>query len=458
MLTRRQALLPFALAPLAPAAAKRSNIVVILVDDLRWDALGYAGHPFAKTPNIDRLASTGAPLNNAFVTTPLCSPSRASFLTRYYVHKHGVIDNTEHNELSHKLVTFPRLLHDTGYDTAYVDKWHMSNDDSPRPSFSRWVGSRLQGVYENPEFNIDGKPEPQQGYMTDLLNQQAVSFVRQSRGEKPFCLFRAHKAVHGPFTPAACHAAEYATDEIPRAISAQHRPVDKPALLRPLPAVATATRKAGAAKQKAGPAVPNDELVRNQLRCLRSTDDGVGQLLTALRQTGQESNTVVIFTSDKGYFWGEHGLGDKRWAYEDSLRIPLVISRPGSIDPGLHIGALVLNIDIAPTALALSGLKPPKTMLGRSLLPLFGRNESKWRTAFLAEYFHEPNFPRTPKWEAIRTPEWKYIHYPELPDMDELSHLRADQFEQRNLAPDPARAKVLQELRAELAAQPKATS
>ncbi len=458
MLTRRQALLPLAQAPLAAAAAKRPNIVFILVDDLRWDALGFAGHPFAKTPNIDRLAGSGARFSNAFVTTPLCSPSRASFLTGQYVHKHGVIDNTDHNELTHKLVTFPRLLHDAGYETAYVGKWHMGNDDSPRPGFNRWVSFRGQGVYDNPEFNINGKREPQQGYMTDLLNQQAVSFVRQPRGDKPFCLFLAHKAVHGPFTPAVRHAADYASDEIPRAISAQQRPVDKPALLRPLPAAAADTKKAGGAKKKAGPAVPNDELVRNQLRCLRSIDDGVGLLLTALRETGQESNTVVIFTSDNGYFWGEHGLGDKRWAYEESLRVPLVISRPGSIDPGLRVGAQVLNIDIAPTALALAGIKPPKSMHGRSLLPLFGKNEPKWRSAFLAEYFHESAFARTPKWEAIRTPEWKYIHYPDVPDMDELYHLRADRFEQRNVVADPAMAKVLKELRAELTAQMKATS
>ena len=177
-------------APVAVSAADataRPNIVFILMDDLRWDALGCTGHPFAKTPNIDRVGKEGAMFKNFFVSIPLCSPSRGSFLTGQYAHKHGVIDNTDHSALSHQLVTFPRLLHEAGYETAYVGKWHMGDDDSPRPGFDRWVSFKGQGVYEDPMINIDGKASKIEGYITDILSQKAVEFINAEH-KKPFVL------------------------------------------------------------------------------------------------------------------------------------------------------------------------------------------------------------------------------------------------------------------------------
>src|SRR5262249_15208952 len=199
MISRRNFLASSA-AALAGATAP-PNIVFILMDDLRWDELGCTGHPFAKTPNIDRIAKEGANFRNFFVTLPLCSPSRASFLTGQYAHTHGVIDNTDHSPLSHRLVTFPRLLHDAGYDTAYIGKWHMGVDDSPRPGFDRWVSFKGQGVYIDPTLNTDGHAAKTNGYITDILNVAALDFVRAAH-QKPFVLYLAHKAVHGPFTPA----------------------------------------------------------------------------------------------------------------------------------------------------------------------------------------------------------------------------------------------------------------
>src|SRR6058998_1499510 len=173
-------LVVFALATTARAAeaAARPNIIFILVDDLRWVALGCMGHPFVKTPNIDRIAKEGALFRNFFVSIPLCSPSRGSFLTGQYPHTHGVIDNADHSALSHKLITFPRLLHDAGYETAFIGKWHMGLDDSPRPGFDRWVGFKGQGVYNDPVLNIDGKVEKTPGYITDILNEQAIRFLK----------------------------------------------------------------------------------------------------------------------------------------------------------------------------------------------------------------------------------------------------------------------------------------
>ncbi len=409
--------------------ARRPNIVFVLVDDLRWDALGYAGHPFVKTPHIDRIAREGAIFENAFVTTPLCSPARGSFLTGQYVRTHGVRGNGDNAERSHKMVTFPRLLHDAGYATAYVGKWHMGTDDSPRPGFDRWVGFRGQGQYEDPPLNIDGKQVAGKGYITDLLSDYAVEFIRKQSAAKPFCVYLSHKAIHGPFTPAARHASLFSEVAIRRSANAQDNLAGKPMLTRELPQAAVMK----AAKKKGAVVGPGDELVRNQLRCLTSIDEGLGRVLQALEETKTLENTLIIFTSDNGYFWGEHGLGDKRAAYEESIRIPMAARHPALIKPGTRIGGMVLNIDIAPTFLAAAGLPVHQQMQGRSMLPLFSGNSKGWREHFLCEYFMEQNFARVASWEAVRTTRYKYIHYLDLKGMDELYDLQADSGEMKNL-------------------------
>ena len=173
-------------------ARPRPNIVFILIDDLRWDELGIAGHPYIKTPSIDRIGKEGALFRNAFMTTPLCSPSRASFLTGQYAHKHGIIDNVERSVASHRLTTFPLLLQQSGYETAFVGKWHMGNDDSPRAGFDRWVSFKGQGTYINPEFNEDGASTKRTGYITDLLTGYAVEFIKRQH-QKPFLIYLARK-------------------------------------------------------------------------------------------------------------------------------------------------------------------------------------------------------------------------------------------------------------------------
>src|SRR3954447_25141964 len=198
-------LLAASVATALPArAADRPNIVFVLVDDIRWDAFGCMGHPWVKTPNVDRLAREGALFKNFFDTIPLCSPARASFLTGRYCHANGVTDNTNHNELSHKLVTWPRLLHDAGYETAFLGKWHMGNDDTPRPGFDRWVSFKGQGVSNNPPRNIDGKLQKVDGYIPGLLTKYAVEFIKQPH-TKPFVVYLPHKSVHAPSPPADRH-------------------------------------------------------------------------------------------------------------------------------------------------------------------------------------------------------------------------------------------------------------
>ncbi len=424
--TRREVMAAIAAPFVANAAETRPNFLFILIDDLRYNAPGYAGHPFVKTPNIDRIAREGVIFENAFVTTPLCSPSRASFLTGRYVRSHKVLDNTDHNELSHQLITWPRLLHDSGYETCYAGKWHMGTDSTPRPGFDRWISFKGQGVYNDPLLNIDGTETKQNGYITDILTGHAVEFLRKPHS-KPFVMYLAHKAVHGPFTPAERHKNLFENETITRAPNAQDNWDGKPALLRDVN---------GHAPVK-GVGSP-DELIKNQLRCLTAIDEGVGKILETLEQTGQLDKTFIVFTSDNGYFWGEHHLGDKRWAYEESLRIPMVMRYPKLIKAGSKIGQLVMNVDMAPTMLALGGGKPPAELQGHSILPLFKGPVKNWRTSFLSEYFMEQSAPRVPSWQAVRDERWKYIHYTQLPGADELYDLKKDPYEMQNLVHDAA--------------------
>ena len=428
---------------LAQGATSRPNILFLAIDDQN-DWIGcMGGHPQVKTPNIDRLAREGMMFRNAFVTTPLCSPARASFLTGQYARTHRVKGNGDNAALSHGLSSWPRLLHDSGYETAYVGKWHMGTDDSPRPGFDRWVSFRGQGQFDDPPLNIDGERLTRQGYMTDLLSDYSVEFLKKSRGGKPFCLYLAHKAVHGPFTPAARHAKLYSEQTIRRAASAQDSLDGKPMLRRPL-------EQMGKKKGGGGGVGPSDEIILNQMRCLTSIDEGVGRILEALEQNKTLDRTLVLFTSDNGYFWGEHGLGDKRAAYEESIRIPMVARYPKLIRRGAKADEMALNIDIAPTMLEAAGVAVPKPVEGRSLVPVMQGKPRGWRTSFLSEYYMEQANARVASWEAVRTARWKYIRYFDLEGMDELYDLQSDPLELRNRIADGGASAELNRLRKEL--------
>lgn len=442
-----------------PAArATRPNIVFILVDDLRWDELGIAGHPFIKTPNIDRIGHEGARFRNAFMTTPLCSPSRASFLTGQYAHTHGITDNVDRSAASHKLVAFPRLLHDSGYATAFIGKWHMGNDDTPRPGFDRWVSFKGQGTYLNPDINEDGKAIKPAGYITDILSGYAVEFIRR-RHDKPFLVYLAHKAIHPEgaqandgsvnlanserFIPAERHQNLFAGNAIPRRPNYKRAPEGKPALERKissLPPLGTATST-------------SDESILGRQRCLMAIEESVGEILKALKETGQLDNTILVFTSDNGYFYGEHGLSvERRLAYEESIRMPLLVRYPKEVKSGTVRDEFALNIDLAPTLLELAGLTVPKTMQGRSLAPLLKGAKPVWRNSFLVEYYSDKVFPRMSQmgYKAVRNQRWKYIHYLELDGMDELYDLKTDPYEMQNLVKEPNAAMPLRAMRAEL--------
>ena len=444
--------------PSSAASDFRPNIVFILVDDLRWDELGCAGHPFVKTPNIDRIAGEGARFRNAFMTTPLCSPSRASFLTGQYAHTHGITDNVNRSAASHKLVTFPLLLHQSGYETAFIGKWHMGNDDTPRPGFDRWVSFKGQGTYLDPDINADGKDLKPGGYITDLLSGYAVEFIKR-RHDKPFLVYLAHKAIHPEarqrddgsvdltdaerFISAERHRDLYAGKKIPRRPNAMRAPIGKPALERRIGNLPPLGANTGT----------SDEGVLGRLRTLMAVEESVGDIISALQETGQLDKTVIVFTSDNGYFYGEHGLSvERRLAYEESIRMPLLVRYPRLIKAGTGRDEMALNIDFAPTLLALAGVPVPANVQGRSLVPLLKGDRPQWRDSFLIEYYSDRVFPRILQmgYKALRTGRWKYIHYLELQGMDEFYDLTTDPYEMKNLIDMPGAKTALAETKKEM--------
>ncbi len=438
---------------------RRPNIVVVLVDDLRWDEISCAGHAFVRTPNIDRIALEGARFRNAFCTTPLCSPVRACLLTGLHTHHHGILDNINRSEQSHRLKTFPQILQRNGYVTAYVGKWHMGNDDTARPGFDHWVSMKGQGTSFDPELNVNGVRKKFSGHTTDVLNEQSVDFLRRQKA-KPFCLYIAHKALHpeltqrddgsitdpkaAKFLPAKRHRELYADMAIPRRLNVTDSLQGKPALQREIEGMPSLSQTTGT----------SDATVRDRLRMLAAVDEGVGLIYKELQRSGKLDNTVFAFTSDHGYWYGEHGLSvERRLAYEEGIRIPLLVRYPRLIKSGRLIDEFALSIDLAPTLLDLAHAATPNSMDGRSLVPLLkGERPADWRTSFLIQYNTDTVFPRVYKmgYRAIRTKRWKYIRYIELSGMNELYDLKNDPYEMENVIHQSAMKPVLNQLDSEL--------
>jgi len=442
-------------------APSRPNIVFVLLDDVRWDDLGAMGHPWVKTPHLDRVAREGALFRNAFAATPLCSPNRGSILTGQYAHTHGIIDNVDRSGQSHRLKTFVRQLHDVGYETGYIGKWHMGIDDSPRPGIDHWFSLQGQGYYFDPDVNINGRRTKVEGYTTDIFVDEAVKFIGRER-DAPFLLYLSHKAVHpnifqnadgsiagepnspDNFAPAERHKNLYADRQIPRRPNTRSYAEGKPALQRDIPGVTPLGPTTGTP----------DSIIRNRLRMLAAADDGMGRIFAELERIGQLDNTVVVATSDHGYFYGEHGLDlERRLAYEETIRVPLFVRYPPLVKAGTVVDAFTLSIDYAPTLLELAGVAIPDDVQGRSLVPLLkGETPTDWRDSFLVEYYSDTVMPRLVKmgYKAVRNERWKYIHYLDLEGADELYDLARDPYEMKNLIADPATAKDLATMRTEL--------
>ena len=436
--------------PAPPTPPERPNIVFVLLDDARYDDL--IDHPFARLPNIERLVAEGAAFQHFYTSAPLCSPSRAVFMTGQYPYRNGIVDNGERASQSHRIVTFPKLLHDAGYHTGFFGKWHMGHqDDSPRPGFDRWVSFVGQGVYFNPELNIDGTPAKAQGYMTEILTDQAVSFIRQAPAGTPFLVVMAQKAVHPEihpnfvrsFPPAPGDEQLYQHETVPHAPGWRAPTTGKPALQLPHDTTDPRSPRGG---------LP-DSVVKDRLRMLSAVDRSVGALVEALKARGEYDRTVFIVTSDQGFFYGEFGLAqERRLAYEPSIHIPLIVRYPAMVRSGVKPRVLASNVDIAPTLLALGGAVIPASMDGRSLLPALSATAAPVREDLLIEYYSDTEFPRLKGlgYKAVRTDRYKFVRYTELRGMDELYDLRNDPHELHNLLPGKVSPEVLADLNARL--------
>ena len=442
-----------ALAQGAARSAQRRNVIFILSDDHRHDFMSFVrGAPsFLKTPNLDRMRARGAHVPNAFVTTALCSPSRASILTGKYAHRHGVVDNT--SPIPQGTVFFPELLQRAGYRTAYIGKWHMGEDeesDMPRPGFDQWVSFRGQGVYFDPMLNVNGTRRPVKGYTTDILTDQALEWlrgVRRADPDRPFFLYLAHKAVHAEFQPAPRHAGRYATSPIPY----PETMANTEANYRGKPRWVKEQRYSWHGVDFAyHGALDFDHFYRAYNETLLAVDESIGRVLDYVGQAGLASSTLIVYTSDNGFVLGEHGLIDKRHAYETSMRVPMVAYAPGMITPGDTITQMVRNIDIAPTILALAGVQPEWQMDGQSVLPALRGEQVPSPGELLYEYYWEYAFPHTPTTFALRGDRFKYIFYHGIWDTNELYDLNADPMERYNLIDSPLMQDTVRAMRTRL--------
>jgi N-acetylglucosamine-6-sulfatase len=420
--------------------AKRPNVLFVLTDDQRWDALGCAGHEWFKSPHLDRLAKEGVQFTNAFVTTSLCSPSRASMLSGVYAHRHKVLNNfTDYPE---DLPNYPRQLQAAGYETAYIGKWHMGEDDDrQRPGFDHWMSHKGQGNYWDNEFNINGKREVRKGYYTRVVSDAAIDWLKQKH-DKPWCLVVGQKAPHGgPIIPEPKY--EHAFDQIP---------IKKPAsydFFKTAQGKPAWIEEAWPTWHGAGGPLYNikdyDKFVRAYYGTLGSVDESMGQIYDTLKDLGVLDDTLIIFTSDNGFVLGEHGRVDKRVMYEPSIRIPLVVRYPKLAKPGTVIDHTVLSLDLAPSILDICGAPPLANINGKSFKPLLQGSDKPLHKSWLYEYNYEPQFAYTPNVRGIRTDTWKYIRYPHGDGTAdrytaELYNLAKDPHELRNLIDDPAAA------------------
>ncbi len=459
-------------------AGKRPNIIYIMSDDHASHALSCYGSKINKTPNLDRIATEGMRFTNAFCTNSICAPCRAVVLTGKYSHVNGITDNVARFDGSQQ--TFPKLLQQAGYETAMVGKWHLKTDPT---GFDYWNVLPGQGRYYNPVTIEMGQRKQHTGYVTDIITDQCLSWLKGRRSDKPFCLMFHHKAPHREWEPGPDHLDLYDDVTMPepetlfddysgrgRAAKEQDMTIAKTMnakdlKLTPPPNLTPEQEQAWDAAY--GPKneafakanLEGQELVRwkyqryikDYLRCIASVDDNVGRLLNYLDESGLAKDTIVVYTSDQGFYLGDHGWFDKRFMYEESLRMPLLVRFPGRIRPGSVNDDMVLNLDFAETFLDYAGVAVPGDMQGRSLRPVLeGRTPSDWRTSTYYHYYEYPAVHSVKRHYGIRTRRYKLIHFYHDIDEWELYDLQTDPQELRSVYDDPKYADVVAELKGQL--------
>jgi arylsulfatase A-like enzyme len=460
------------------ARSDRPNIIYIMTDDHASHALSCYGSKINRTPNLDRIAAEGMRFTNCFCTNSICAPCRAVVLTGKHSHLNGVKDNRLKFDGSQQ--TFPKLLQAAGYETAMIGKWHLKTDPT---GFDYWNVLPGQGRYYNPVMIEMGQRKEYTGYVTDIITDHALRWLKERRGGKPFCLMYHHKAPHRRWEPGPEHLTLYDDGPIPepdtlfddqsgrgRAAKEQDMSIEKTMnerdlKLTPMKNLTPSQKRAwDAAYGPKNRAFEQANLqgkdrvrwkyqryIKDYLRCIASVDDNVGRLLDYLDEAGLAANTIVVYTSDQGFYLGDHGWFDKRFMYEESLRMPLLVRFPEHIRPGSVNHDIVLNLDFAETFLDYAGVTIPADMQGRSLRPvLAGKTPEDWRRSMYYHYYEYPAVHSVKRHYGVRTRHHKLIHFYHDIDEWELYDLQNDPDEMQSVYDDPAYADVVEELKAEL--------
>ncbi len=445
-------------------AGSRPNILFIMADDHTRAAMSCYGGKTIRTPNLDRLAREGMLFEHMTVTNSLCAPSRAVLLTGKYSHKNGFRKNGDSFDGSQQ--TFPKLLQEAGYETAIVGKWHLKTEPT---GFDHYLVMPAQGRYFNCPLKAKGEVwqdgakggKVHEGYLTDVIGEQSIRWLQSRESDKPFCLMVHHKAPHGPHEPAPRHEGLFENDVIPepQTLLDDYRGRAPEHIADTLGSSRMAIcRYPQYEKEIARYADDREKATRHMyqtymkgyLRLVAALDESVGRLLDYLDESGLSENTMVVYTSDNGFFNGEHGFFNKMWMYEPSLRPPLLIRYPGVVRPGSVNGELVSMLDMASTFLEVAGAAPPGDMQGASLCPLLHGEHAAWRDAVYYHYYEQYDVPEN---YGVRTKTHKLVHYPALAagPQWELFDLREDPHELHNLAAHPDYAGTLEEMKSLLA-------
>lgn len=475
------ALLFFALLTSLAAAANAThpNILFIMSDDHAAHAVSAYGSKINQTPNIDRLAKEGIRFNNCFAVNSICTPSRASILTGKYSHINGV---PAFNRFDGNQWTVAKTLQEAGYHTGMIGKWHLQSDPT---GFDYWNVLTGQGLYHDPVFIEMGERKKINGYATDIITDISIDFLKNRPKDKPFFLMTHHKAPHREWSPDAKHAALFSDKTIPEpetlnddyatradaartAIMRVDRDLTRGDLKLPPPPGLRGTNltewkrgtdselevvENGKTNKLSGAALKKwkyQRYMKDYLACVASVDDNVGRLLAYLDQTGLATNTIVIYTSDQGFFLGDHGWFDKRFMYEESIRMPFLVRFPPTIKAGSVSDAMILNVDFAPTFLEFAGLPTPAEVQGRSIKPLLsGKTPEAWRKSWYYRYYHYPNEHGTEPHYGVRTERHKLIYFHRI-NQWELFDLQTDPRELKNIVSDSKNVALVKELKEEL--------
>jgi arylsulfatase A-like enzyme len=447
---------PSGQAPAAqpPTARARPNIVYIMTDDHAAHAISAYGSKINQTPHLDRLAREGALFTNVFATNAICTPSRATILTGQYSHLNGV---TMFNRFDSTRMTVARLLQQGGYHTGMVGKWHLGSDPQ---GFDHWEIFPGQGEYREPVLYTATSQKKYTGrYATDVVTDLGIDFIARRPRDKPFFLMLHHKAPHRPWVPSQEHGQRFSRLRIPEPVTLFDDYTTRTDALRENKQRLATDLTPGDLKQDPPAGLQGADLTRwkyqrymqDYLATVQSVDDSIGRVLDALDKEGLARDTMVIYTSDQGFFLGDHGLFDKRFMYEESLRMPFLVRWPAAIAAGSRIEAMGLNVDFAPTFLDVAGLPASSDMQGRSLVPVLrGAAPADWRTSMYYRYYHDPGHHNTRAHYGVRTKTHKLIYFWKK-DQWELFDLVADPYELHNLYGQPGMDSLTETLKTELA-------